>query len=214
MKTTSGIEAWHWLPEDRRLRWGTRRQVEPGSVHRVRGPVVLCERGLHASRRAIDSLQYAPGPIVCRVVVGGSVVEGNDKLAGTRRTVLWMVDATRTLHEFAIWCAQRVLERERAAGREPHAASWAALNAKQRWLDGQATGSELAAAWTAAKTATGAGAGAAAWAAARAAMGAAMGAAAGAAAWAATTWAAERSAQNTELTKRLLALQPTEEDVA
>lgn len=76
---------------------------------------------------------------------------------------------------FACDCAERQLERERAAGREPDARSWAAVEVARRYARGEATSEELSAA------------GASAWDAASDAW-----AAAGAAAWAA--WAAARDA--------------------
>src|SRR5690606_39639064 len=149
---------WHFVAADRRLRWPLRRGeprpvVQPGMTLRVEGPPVLCEWGLHASRRGLDALQYAPGPVVCRVRLGGEIVEGDDKAAATERTVLWMADATRTLHEFGLWCAEQALQRERAAGREPDPRSWKALEVKRRWLAGDAGDDELAAARAAARDA-------------------------------------------------------------
>ena len=177
-------EGWHFLPDDGRL-WGggelpesRRTKVEAGATYRVDGAIILCERGLHASRRAIDALRYAPetnGAVVCRVRLGGTIVEGNDKACASERTVLWMADATRTLHEFAIWCAEGALKTATVTDER----CWGALEAKRRWLDGQATNDELAAA----------------------------GYAAGDAAWDAA-WDAEIEWQSQRLTERLLSLEP------
>ena len=95
------IEAWHFLSGNRRLLYGTKEVVYPGHTIRVDGPIELCAHGLHASRRGIDALDYAPGPIICRVLIGGEIVEGKDKIAGTERTVLWMADASEMLRDFA-----------------------------------------------------------------------------------------------------------------
>jgi hypothetical protein len=57
----------------------------------------------------------------------------------------------RTLHEFAIWCAEDALKR---VG-NPDPRSLNALEVKRRWLDGKATDEELAAAWDAAWDAAG-----------------------------------------------------------
>ena len=57
---------WHFLPDDRRLRWGSHEVVEAGRTYRVEGPLVLCAHGMHASAHALDALSYAPGPVVCR----------------------------------------------------------------------------------------------------------------------------------------------------
>jgi hypothetical protein len=184
------MKAWHFLPADRRLRWGDGRRVRRGHVAKVDGPVVLCDHGLHASTNILDALCYAPGPILCRVDVRGDIVRGDDKLAGTERECLWWIDATRTLHEFACWCAERALKRAKVTDER----SWNAIRVKRAWLDGKATDAELDAArdaaWAAARDAAGDAALDAAWDAAWAA--------AWAAAWDAA-WDAERKAQARKL---------------
>ena len=104
------------------------------------------------------------------------------------------VISERKLHELACNYADHALQRERAAGHEPDRRSWAAIETKRRWLRGEATDQELAAAWSAARAAEAA-AEAAAWVAARVAEAAAR--AAGAAAWAAA-WTAEAAAEAAE----------------
>jgi len=199
------ILAWHFLPEDGRLRWGTREKVQVGKVYSLPTSETpeLCERGMHGSVRPLDALQYAPGPIVCRVRLWGDVVRGDDKLVARHREVVAIADATRILHEFAIWCAEQAL----ALIRQPDPRSINALGVKRAWLDGTATNAELAAAGAAAGAAAwGAwdAAGAAAWAAGDAAWGAARDAA-GAAAWdaGAAARAAARAAQNDHLAAML-----------
>ena len=185
---------WHFLREDRRLQYPPHTLVEVGQTLTVEPPLKLCTCGLHLSERAIDALNYAPGPIVCRVEGSGEILVGDDKAAATKRTVLWMVDATNTLHEFACWCAEQALLREREAGREPDPRSWAAIETKRRWLRGEATDKELAAARDAA------------WAAARAAARAAAWYAAWASAWASAwyaAWDATRDVQNAKLEEML-----------
>ena len=103
-------EYWHFIAEDRRLRFGNHELVEEGKTYRTDGEPVLCHRGLHASERALDALDYAPGPIICRVTLGEMIVHGEDKSAATERTVLWMADATETLGSFARWCALQVID--------------------------------------------------------------------------------------------------------
>jgi hypothetical protein len=66
---------WHWISEDRKLRYSDGREVKVGEKLTCQGPLSLCERGMHASRRAIDALQYAPGCIVCRVRLSGEILE-------------------------------------------------------------------------------------------------------------------------------------------
>ncbi len=221
--------AWHWLAEDRRLQFNTREVVQVGQTLKVDPPITLCLRGLHASVRALEALGYAPGPIVCRVEMGGEMVYSDDKLCATERTVLWMANATKTLHEFACWCAMTALERERKAGREPDIRCWNAIEVKLRWLRGEATDEELVAAKVAARVAASpvarvaakvaarvaacAAAYDAAWDAACAAAWDAVYDAAYDAAWVAAraaAWDAAWNAQNTELERRLNLLQPVE----
>jgi len=112
------------------------------------------------------------------------------------------------LHEFACRYAEHILLKEHAAGREPDARSRGAIAAKRRWLRGELTDSELAAAWVEARMATRFFAGTTAWAAAGVAAKAAA-RAAGTAAWAAMAAAmtAARNAASDEqidILKRLL----------
>lgn len=204
------VEAWHFLRDDRRLRWAADGSepgevVETGKTLICTQPLALCRAGFHASERAVDALGYAPGACVCRVVLSGELLRDTDKIVASERTVLWMADATRTLHEFALWCAESALRRADVQDER----SWRALKVKKRWIDNDASDEELAAA------------GDAAWAARAAARDTAMAAAWGVAwavAWAAAwgvakdaAWGAARDAggsQNEELTRRLMALKP------
>src|SRR5271166_3283358 len=98
MTTDQMTVAWHFVGDT--LRDG--RPVPPdGVVLRHDGPLVMCESGLHWSRRAIDALTYAPGPIACRVIAGGEMIEEADKGASMERTIIWRYDATDVLRAFA-----------------------------------------------------------------------------------------------------------------
>lgn len=220
--------AWHFLSEDKRLGFDDGRLVEVGVPLECEGAPVLCDNGMHGSVRLIDALFYAAGPIVCRVEIAGDIIEGDDKLCGRKRTVLWMLDATRILHEFACECAEGAL----TPVDNPDPRSVAAVEAKRKWLAGEITdyeldAAQLAAAYAAraaAATATAAadGARAAAWAAVRTtawsvAHGTAY-AAAEASDYAATTIAAAAAAraatiakQNARLTEMVMAAYEKEE---
>ena len=207
--------AWHFLREDKRLGYYDGRLVEVGVPLECKGDPVLCDNGMHGSVRLVDALRYAAGPIVCRVEIEGDVIEGDDKLCGRRRTVLWMLDATRILHEFACMCAEDAL----ALVEQPDERNVAAIEAKRKWLDGKITDEELDAAWTASwgaaqdaawsARAIALAALAAVYAAARDAAGAAMWAARDAAAAAAWTeardaaWTEARDAARDKQNKRL-----------
>lgn len=186
---------WHFVAKNKRLGYGDGNTVAPGYVYEVEPPIRLCRWGLHAGERATEALKYAPGPIVCRVELSGQVIRSFDKAVATRREVLWMADATTTLHEFAC----RVAEQELKDASVTDARSWAVIDAKRKWLAGEITDLDLEAAWEAA------------WDAAR---GAARDAASGAA-WAAVigavvaaTRAANTGAHNALLTEMLEALEP------
>jgi hypothetical protein len=193
---------WHFLRDDKRLRYRDGREVadgeivEVGKTYEAVGPLELCLNGMHASQRAIDALDYAPGAVVCRVALDGEITDGTDKLVARRRTVLWMLDATTILHEFGCWCAERALTNERSQGREPDPHSWAAVEAKRKWLRGEITDQELAAAWAAAWAAVESAARAAAWSAAESAARDAARGAAWAAAWDAAESAARDAARS------------------
>jgi len=106
MKT---IKAWHFVSDDRKLGYGDGRKVRKGITHKVKVEPILCQQGLHASIRAIDAIQYAPGNVVSRIIIGGEIIKGDDKIVGTERTYLWVADAEDTLREFARWCALEVI---------------------------------------------------------------------------------------------------------
>jgi len=197
--------AWHFLSEDKRLGYGDGRLVEVGATLECKGKPALCYNGMHGSVRLIDALRYASGPIVCRVEIEGDVIEGKNKLCGRRRTVLWMVDATRILHEFACQCAEDAL----ALVARPDARILEAIEAKRKWLNGEITDGELDAAWDAARDAArdAKAAALAAWAAAQTAARAAARAAAWAVAGAVArdaAWAFARAKQNELLTAMVM----------
>jgi hypothetical protein len=167
---------WHFAPDNRKTRYSNE-PIIVGQTLKVKPPVRLCERGLHASKRAIDALQYAPGAYVCLVTLSGEVMHGDDKSVASERTVIAAADATNLLFRFAIDCAARSMER---CGWE-HEDSWNALAIRAAHMEGLVDDEDLSAA------------GFAAWYAARSAAGSAAG-------------SAERDAQNAELERRLMDL--------
>ena len=175
--------AWHFLYEGHKLRDG-RDAPADGVWLEHDGDVVICESGLHASRRPADALSYAPGPILCLVECDGIAEEHGDKLVCRRRKIVARMDATDMLRYYARMQALSVVH------------LW---DPPQIVLDYLMTGDSSlkdaarATAWAAAKAAARAAARDAAWAAASAA--------ASDAAWAATSdaasdaaWAATRAA--------------------
>jgi hypothetical protein len=167
-KRKRSVLAWHFLAAPV-LPHSDGRPVVVGETLTVEPPIVPCRHGLHASKRALDALTYAPGALICRVRCSGEIVEEGDKLACSERTVLWMADATRVLRLFACDTAEEALLAERKCGREPHADSWRAIEVARRWVDGKATDAERSAAWSAAWSAARSAAWSAAWSAAESA---------------------------------------------
>lgn len=79
------MKAYYFSTEDRKLRNGDNRVIRIGKTHTVKGKIELCERGLHASKRVSDALQYAPGPILYEVELSGEILEGMDKVVASKR---------------------------------------------------------------------------------------------------------------------------------
>ena len=160
---------WHFLPDDGRLANGDGRQVQVGETLRIEGEPVLCKHGFHASENILDALGYAPGALICRVRLGGKIIEDADKAVAAERTVLWMANAERELRLFACWSVRNT---PLADGRTvwdllADKRSQTAVEVAERYADGLATYDELAAArdaaWDAARAASWNAAWAAAW---------------------------------------------------
>ena len=176
------IKAWYFSRGSKRLGYNDDRLIRKGRTHRIKGEPEACHQGLHGSKRIIDALQYAPGPVIWRVELSGDMDIQDDKIAAQERKYLWGFDATHILRRFArrsaldvidLWDAPDIVVRYLKTGDESiRAAAWDAA-----WA------AAWAAAWDAARDA----AWAAAWDAARAAA-----------------WAAARDKQNRRLTSMVV----------
>jgi hypothetical protein len=203
------VLAWHFTN-------GTLRDGSPvpaiGEPLEEQGELVICRRGLHASRHPWDALGCSPGSILHRVECSGKVLEGSDKLVCSRRVILQTHDVEGLLRRFAKdqallvitqWDAPQIVvdylrgddeslraEAWEAARNTAWAAAWEAVR-DEAWE--AAWGAAWEAAWgaacgaarEAARAAVRAAAGEAAWEAARAAACGAAREAVRAAAWAA-----------------------------
>lgn len=144
------ILAWHFLKDDGSLQFehnGKTIKPQAGQTLTFKGEPMLCQSGLHASRQLIDALKYAPGAILCRVELSGTVVVGDDKLVATKRRILWKLDATNVLHEMACRAAESVIDNIKDSAIK--APCVAAIKAKRAWLAGRISNDELSAAWSA-----------------------------------------------------------------
>jgi hypothetical protein len=214
---------WHFLPADKRLQHDDGREVVVGKWMRAseKGPhggrPVLGEDGMHASPGPLQALECAPGPIVCLVELRGDLVVGDDHhstAVARERRAIWMADATRVLHEFALWCAEEELQLIEGATRDDAALKEVAVSRKclaikRAWLAGQATEAEVFAAkdaaWAAKNaTRTAASPVACAWVVAREAAQCA----ATESAWA-LDWTTNRIFQGIQLEEMLMALAPS-----
>ena len=96
--------AWWFCAQDK-LPHGDGRMVQVGLTHKIEPPIVPCERGLHASATVREALQYAPGSILYRVKLGGTIVAANDKFAASSRKYLARIDANAIIHAWGRACA-------------------------------------------------------------------------------------------------------------
>ena len=138
-----------------------------GQTRTMKGKIVPCKRGFHASPSLWDALPYAPGPIACLVELGGTIIpHGDDKFAASSRKLLAAVDVSKELRLFAADCAEHVIhlfEREYPNDDRPRKAIEATRAYADGEIDGDAAWATAEAAWATARDA----ARAAAWAAAR-----------------------------------------------
>lgn len=143
--------AWHFTC-GWKLRDGT--PLEIGRTYRYGGELGICSSGLHASRRLLDALLYAPGTVVSRVECWGVGEEHDDKFVCSHRRVLGAIDAEYLLHDLACVFAEHIYE---CYGDDDDRCR-AAIQAKRDWLRGDISDSELAtaksAAWFAASPAS------------------------------------------------------------
>jgi hypothetical protein len=165
------ILAWHFVGKT--LRDGSRIPRD-GKLLIFKDAPIMCSKGYHASICPFDALQYAPGPILCRVECGGTLIRENDKLVCTERRILARIDATEMLRYYArqealsvihLWKAPQVVLYYLMTGHENiRDAAWVAARGA---ASGAARVAAWDAAWDAARDAAWAAARAAAWGAAR-----------------------------------------------
>jgi hypothetical protein len=93
------VLAWHFCGST--LRDG-RSIPRKGAWLKHEGPVEMCAAGLHASRRLIDALTYAPGNNLCRVECRKIEAEQDGTLVCRERKIIARFDA-----EELLWRASR-----------------------------------------------------------------------------------------------------------
>jgi len=117
---------------------------EPGEWLEHVGEVLICEKGLHASKAIMEALRYSRGFVICRVEVRDIVDQQADKVVARQRRVLWWVDGEDLLRRFARLCALDVVS------------MWDPPEVVLQWLwtgDERYRGAAWSAAWSAAESA-------------------------------------------------------------
>jgi hypothetical protein len=81
-----------------------------GQRRTLKGEIIPCQYGYHASPSLWDALRYAPGALACKVELSGTIVpHGDDKYAASTRKLIAAVNVERELRLFAADCAEHVL---------------------------------------------------------------------------------------------------------
>ena len=170
--------AWHFTGD--KLRDGS--PIPPiGHTLVHTGVIEMCVSGYHWSRTPFQALSYAPGPLLHKVRVSGTIMEKDgDKGVSSERTIIATIDATQLLRRFAADQALSV------------AHLWPMPDVVREYLV-DLDEAKRSAAWSAARSAAGSAAESAAWSAARSDAWSA----AGSAAWSAARSAAESAAWST-----------------
>lgn len=92
----NAIKAWHFIGQDKMLRYSDKRKVIKGRTLSVKGPIELCANGLHGSKKIEDAFSYVNNDsnhYLCEVYIWGDLNIGNTKLAGRfrhcKRIIKW-----------------------------------------------------------------------------------------------------------------------------
>ena len=91
-----------WSSErDKRLRFWDGRLAKTGITHSVRGELIPCVNGLHASKRLIDALTFMPGSHIWLVSLSDERIEDKWKACARSRTYIAGFNAEKKISVFA-----------------------------------------------------------------------------------------------------------------
>ena len=179
------MKAYHFLKGNMCGGYGSEPAWKIGEERSIKGKLVMCEHGYHASPSWRDALSYAKGNMACIVELSGEIVKDTDKYVARTRKLIDARNAEKVLRTWSCDCAERALKKAKVKDER----CWDAIKIARLYNKGKATKEELAAAEFAARSA--------ALAAAEFAAGSAAWSAARSAAWSAAesaAWSAARSA--------------------
>ena len=168
----NAVNGW-WFSEGYKLPYGDGRIIKLGETHKIKGEIIPCKTGLHASERIIDALIYAPGAIIWKVELSGIIIKKGDKLcASSRKYMAGGIDCSDALRKFARLCALEVVDKwdapqvvidylktgDEAIRSAAESAAWSAVRAASRSdaesaTESAARSSARFAAWSAAESA-------------------------------------------------------------
>jgi hypothetical protein len=105
------IDAWHFvaMKDGKPVLRDGRALPAVGEWLEHEEEVVMCGSGLHASKKILDALSFAPGNYICRVQCEGDILQADDKLVSSHRRIVWGYDAEQELRLFARQCALDVI---------------------------------------------------------------------------------------------------------
>ena len=139
------ILAWHFLKKDRCLQYGDYRKVVLGEKISV-DPEKLkpCKYGLHASIKILDALSFVSwsDSIACRVKLSGKIINSDNKLVASERTVISWCESDIILQKFACNIAEDVLpifEKSYPDDNRPRKS----IEAKRLWLENKISYEDL-----------------------------------------------------------------------
>jgi hypothetical protein len=104
------MKAFYFANTDRRLRFGDNRKIHLGETHTIEGKPIMRERGLHASKKILNVLDYAPGPVIYIVDVSAEIVENGIICSKFRTYLKGDIDISHILCKFARMCLLDVID--------------------------------------------------------------------------------------------------------
>jgi len=149
-------KAYHFLKDDMTGGYGREPAWKIGEKRTVKGELVMCSWGYHASPNWYDALGYAQGNMACIVELSGEIKKDTDKYVARTRKLIDAHNAEKVLRTWVCDCVERALKRAKITDE----GSWNAIKVARLFNEGKATKKELDAAgdiawaaWATARTA-------------------------------------------------------------